>query len=519
MSEGLPNTETAYRELRPVFFKALGKLARQGFVVSPADTMDLIHDFFAEGWPEVEEHYAPDRGDYKRYAYRVFVNFVRPRIVSIQRLQNYHIREEEVERSLEELSDKEQARATRQDEASVRWAMADLPEMERTLLSEYINAGVSERQLAQAYSLSKYKVRGLLVDALGRVVVTIDRPQRMPEKDWKVALALWKDGRSVEEAARYLGMTKHQLRAANARNLKLLEDSLGNYQHPKGQEIGRQKMSTRSEPQVLSPEALFETAVKTPGDGELLRQLAERACEVIEALDRPGAVGIPPAELEELDQHWLAEVYAALGAGHGEEFEAEDEIFYAHREAEYEIGLAYKQALVPGLPPHLADLAGNWLSGLPRVGDDEAKDALNSPSGRGAHPLSERLAQYGVSPLVVFDSTEAVARLLDRFIRRGKIERSSPLVLTDEFVEPGGLLHPRLLIDEISRVADCREQTAGALYRWGIRAAGFRPLLFGGFEAEASDEGAVRLYHTGERVNNLFERWGRRQSRRSLVAG
>lgn len=518
MAEGLPSIESAYQELRPVFFKALGKLARQGLVVYPEDTPDLIHDFFAEVWPEVKKNYVPDKGDYRRYAYRVFVNFVRPRIVNIQRLQNYHLRQEGVEGLLEGPSDSEYGWATELDQALVRWAIADLPELERDLLSKYIHAGVSERQLARAYSLSKYKVRGLLVDALGRVLVAIDRPEGMPERDWKVALALWKDGRSVEEAAKYLGMTKHQLRAANARNLRLLEGSLANYHQPKGLENGRREMGEISEPEVLSAEALFEAVVKTPGDRELLRRLTERSGEVMEALDRRGAIDISAEEMEGLDPQWIAEVYEALGAGQ-EDLEPEEGLFYAHQEAEYQIGFAYKQALIPGLPPHLADLAGNWLSNLPRVSDEEARNALDSPSCRGAHPLSECLARYGVSPLVVLDSTEAVARLLDRFIRRGKIERSAPVVLTDESVEPGGLLRPSLLIDEICRVADCREQTAGALYHWGIRVAGFRPLLYGGFAAEANGEGAVTLYHTGERVNNLFQRWGLRRPQGSLVTG
>lgn len=76
-ADAIPNMETAYQELRPLLFRALGRQARQGFLVSPADGLDLIHDFFAEEWKKVERTYDPSRGNYKAYSYGAFVRFVR----------------------------------------------------------------------------------------------------------------------------------------------------------------------------------------------------------------------------------------------------------------------------------------------------------------------------------------------------------------------------------------------------------------------------------------------------------
>ena len=76
----VPTFEQAYSQLMPLFFGALGRLARQGFVVSPADGMDLIHDFFAEAWGGLVAHYDPNKGSFEGYAYVGFVQFSRPRI-------------------------------------------------------------------------------------------------------------------------------------------------------------------------------------------------------------------------------------------------------------------------------------------------------------------------------------------------------------------------------------------------------------------------------------------------------
>ena len=66
VGDALPNIDESYRELRPLFFLALGKLAKQGFVTSPADGLDLIHDFFADEWSNINRTYKPSRGNYRR---------------------------------------------------------------------------------------------------------------------------------------------------------------------------------------------------------------------------------------------------------------------------------------------------------------------------------------------------------------------------------------------------------------------------------------------------------------------
>src|SRR5882724_6541181 len=88
MERTIPELGQAYGHLTPIFFGALGRLARQGFVVSPADSMDLIHDFFVDAWPALNDHFDPNKGSFDGYAYGAFVRFARPRIIRLQRWQH-----------------------------------------------------------------------------------------------------------------------------------------------------------------------------------------------------------------------------------------------------------------------------------------------------------------------------------------------------------------------------------------------------------------------------------------------
>lgn len=501
----LPDIDRGYTELRPLFFGALGKLARQGFVTPPADGLDLIHDFFADEWPNLQRTYDPSRGNYKAYAYRAFVQFVRPRIVRMQRLQNYKLHPEEVDAALRDTSAPENLEASH-DYQLVRSKIAELPELQREILSTYVYSDkVSERVLARTYSLSRYRLRELLVEALGRVLVQLDRPDELSPGDWQVALALWRDARSIAETASYLEITQHQVRAANKRNFEFLTRVLSVY-HP---HKGVRRLAMAGLRPVLEPRILFKETILSPGNEDLLEMVRQRAEEIMASLDDPEQMDISEEELRELDPLWVARVYEAVSpeSVNAESAESSD-LFYAHADEEREIGVAYISSLIPGLPKHLADLPGKWLANLPPVDDGEMQDVLDSPSAIGAGPLARGLARYGVAPLTVLDATDAVARLLDRCLRTGRVSSEAPITLSHHGMNEGELLNAEDLADEISRVAECREPTARVLFDWSIEVAQIKPLLFNGFVAQSSGREAVRLFRT-EKQDNLHERWGR----------
>ena len=500
----LPDIGRGYRELRPLLFGALGKLARQGFVTPPADGLDLIHDFFADEWPKIERTYDPAKGNYHAYAYKAFVQFVRPRIVRMQRFQNYNLRPDQAETVLAE------AESTNldltHDHQLLRAKIAELPQLQREILATYVYSdNVSERSLARYYSLSRYRLRELLVEALGRVLVQLDRPAEIPHTDWQVALALWRDVRSIPKTAKYLGLTEHQVRTANKRNFEFLSKVLSIY-HPH-RIARRQEMETSDG--VLGPRALFKKAILSPNVENLLDLIRERAAEVLASLDEPGDMDISEDELKSLKPEWVATVYDTLARSIGpvELSEHGEDLFYAHADAEFEIGEAFKGSLIPGLPEHLADLAGHWLHRFVEpVEQHEMNSLLTTPAARGADPLSRDLAVYGVTPLTVLDATDAVARLLNRCIRSGRLEE--PIFLSHRGINDGQLLRAADLADEISRVAVCRPITAEVLLDWSIEVAQIKPLLFNTFTAEPSRGESVVLIQSGDKHNNLYQRWG-----------
>ena len=502
VGEALPDIDQSYRELRPLFFLALGRLAEQGFVTSPADGLDLIHDFFADEWAKLSRTYKPSRGNYRAYAYQSFVQFVRPRIVRIQRFQNYKLRPDEVESALSEPAETSPGPETSYDHQLVKARIDELPQLQREILTDYVYSDKSERTLAQAHSLTRHRLRELLVDSLGRVLVRLERPKGISLVDWQVALALWRDARSISQTARYLHLTEHQVRSANKRNFDFLTRVLSIY-HPHGT-VRRQEMA-RTEV-VVGPRELFKRTIFSPGNEELLNQLAQRAEEIMNSLDGPEAMDISEEEMRSLHPQWVARVYEALGTG-GEAEEPLDISTegYAHAREEYEIGEAYELSLIPGLPPHLADLP-RWLSNLPEVDRDEREDLLETPSARGAKRLSPDLARYGVTPLTVLDATNAVSRLLQRYLRTERL--TDPIILSHHGVNDGEVLNAEHLADEVSQVAVCREPTARVLLDWSIEVAHIKYLLFDTFIAETAGGESLKLTYTGKVQPDLHKRWG-----------
>ena len=88
----------AYQQYTPVLLRALGALARSGFVVPPSEALDLIHDFFVDGWPSVRTHYNRKKGPLPNYVYVSFVHYARPRIVKLNRLRSALIDPETLEK-------------------------------------------------------------------------------------------------------------------------------------------------------------------------------------------------------------------------------------------------------------------------------------------------------------------------------------------------------------------------------------------------------------------------------------
>ena len=226
-------TAEDYQGLQPVLFRALAHLTLQGFVAQPADAQDLIQDFFLEQWDNVRAGYDPGRGPLANYVFGAFERFARPRIIQSQswrcRLQDLEALgvalKEAPPVTAEEHRREAEARQARQ--AAVQRALGALPDGDRALLLEYLKSGPrSERMLARNHGLTRYRVRERLVESLGWVALAARAPPHLPEEDWQVACALWRDGRTPRATAAHLGLTADQVQQSRQRLFEALTAAL-----------------------------------------------------------------------------------------------------------------------------------------------------------------------------------------------------------------------------------------------------------------------------------------------------
>lgn len=504
-----PSLELAYPRLRTLFIAALGRLARSGFSVSPDDGMDLVHDFFAEAWAGLDKNFDSEKGSFEQYAYGAFVRFARPRIVRLKRWQNSLIGREELEsfpgESLIALEVKDQER--------VRRALDKIPEGEQQILRRYISGEHnSERALAKELGVSRYRLRAILIDALGRLAVSFDKPSEIAPQDWKVARALWRDCRTMQEASAVLEMTPQQVRFAYSRNVRFLADILKHYQPNKWSAERIKKMAERQQSnQALS---LLKTALQSRNDREVLKDLSNHAEEVLQALEVTDDPTIGQS-FDDLPPEWVADVYQTLfEAMASKDLESElvaSEAWEAHEGEDSAIGRAFREALLADLPDDLR--FPSQVRSLVEIGDAEQVRLGRAPDVVEGKPESEWWLKYGIRPVTVFYAQEAVSGLLNRYLRRGRLAEA-PIVLSDESpIIIGDGQNRRALSDllreEISCRAECSPEIAAALYSWLLQVGQRKSWLFAGFEATSGPGGTtLRLTCTAERFERVYQKWG-----------
>lgn len=507
MTNAVLNMETAYSELRPLFFGAFSRLARQGFAAAPTDTLDLIHDFFTEAWPGVTRNYDPGKGPFEKYVFVAFVHFVRPRIINANHVRSSSIAYDQIiEGSKEELRVEPNV-DSRIDVQRLNSAINHLSEFEHHLVKHYLSfESPSERALAKKFDLSRYKLRAALIGALGKIVVWLDRPSSVSTLDWNVALSIWRDKHSFAGAAKCHGLTIHQIKSSNLRMLQFLSQVLSDYHAWDLLNSRSTNMSTKR--MAKSAEALLTEALKSANNQELLEQVRLHADEILAGIARSDQFGPEDDELVDLDNEWLARCYNALT---NEKVSESEEEFYATADDEESVGKAYSQALMAIDRDDIRRLQG--FESLPAIDEAEAAELLETPAAQGAGSDAEPLARVGLTPLSVFYGTEAVSYLIERLIDQELIPRDNTILLKDGDLlvndEHHDVLSWTLLTDEVRRVAVCDRETAVELYRWLIQVAQYRPYIFAGFEAEPVAQGAaVRLSAIDNKFANLYQRWG-----------
>jgi hypothetical protein len=220
------NTPSAdeYAQFRPLLFRALALLSRQGYRADADVGIEIVHDFFIEAWPGLRERYDSKKGAFSTYVFAAFVRFARPKIVSMQKhdARLLHVDAAALDRFAAPLGDN--LRVIEQQQ--IRRAFRELSTEDQTLLMAWVEHGSSERRLARARDTSRHRLRNDLVAALARLAVRMRERVGASDGDWRVAKALWSEDRSVADTAAALDMTAAQVRLARQRVFEMFIASI-----------------------------------------------------------------------------------------------------------------------------------------------------------------------------------------------------------------------------------------------------------------------------------------------------
>lgn len=502
-------------------FGALARLARQGFVVPPQEGVDLIHDFFLEEWDGVLKRYDPTRGSLASYVYGAFIHFARRRILRLQRWAKCLANATQ----LAEVAAPEEAPGSAAFEPpsslaslipAFRRALAQLPPLEGQVLQNYLKSSREpERKLAQRFGLTRYRFREVLTDALGRLVAWLGEPGRLSSPDWLLAVALWREGRTVRQAAAHLRLSVPEVRKGRQRISRLLREGLGLSSGPLPKEsLGFPGFQIMETPTVSTDSLrLFQMALLSPGDRALLQQVAEQATTIIDQLRADDFAWDERIQMiAEENPEWVSEVYQAIGKDESlpsEDREMLDAMIHAGEEDQAEVERAFELASECTGPERL-----NLLTS--RV--------MRTPA---FHPL-------GLA-MMVFYAVEAVSQLISRILQAVEKPKAEPGPVLARFLrllaerhragedglfvfigcdaerahrEERAVVPNETLEEEIGRVVECPAEAAKALLSWLIAVASLRPGLFRGLEA-AEEDGLIGLKALGDDVRlTLAQRWG-----------
>jgi hypothetical protein len=168
--------------------------------------------------------------------------------------------------------------------------------------------------------------------------------------------------------------------------------------------------------------------------------------------------------------------------------------------------------LLGELPRELGDLRP-WLRGLPTVGKRELSFLHELPAVAAARELVAPLLEHGLTPITLFDATEAVFLLAELVWEEGLWPAGTPLVLGPAQAvgqEQARVVPHQLWAHEIEKMTDCSQRAALRLVDWLTPVAVVRPFLFPQTHSRWCD-GRVELTPATDesRGLTLTERWSK----------
>jgi hypothetical protein len=213
----------AYVHFRRFLFGPLAILSRQGFLLPPVESVDLIQSFFEDAWRDVTTSYDPRHSQFDEYVCKSFVHFARPRIVCMLRwrmvlttnlfsIGTFDDKFVSFDRSLNQ---------------EFRSSLLSLSLIERELLVHHlVFSSRREKRFAERHHLSLYHLREKLVETLGFLAKIIGQIDIFPNNERRVVLAMWKESRTKEETADVLALPTSDVEMAHKHILIFVRQNL-----------------------------------------------------------------------------------------------------------------------------------------------------------------------------------------------------------------------------------------------------------------------------------------------------
>jgi RNA polymerase sigma factor (sigma-70 family) len=539
VSEKKASQDVSFVDFERLLWLVLSRLAKSGYVTPPNDAQDLIHDFYVDEWENLKRRYDPTLGSFANYLFSAFYRFARRRIV---RLQSWHSRlvdTAELARRVDHTTEpreilerSEETKAIEERLSTIREALTALPTVQQAVLRDFLSSAredTSERSLARRHGISRYRLREILVEALGRVASEQAR-RGAPGSSVRAASALWQDGRTVRDTAKILGLSVGKVRLARQRYVGTLLEAIREMQHPI-----LEKRTTFVDTNAL---IALKKALLSPGDARLLASVSHDAEKILEALDDNDLEFSEP-ELKGLERHaeWVATVYREL-AGHEKmpkgEQEIADAIATLRKDEEREIASAFV-SLIETLPEEFRAW-DEWFGGVPLASKQYQVEFRQKVVVAETLPYSEWLVTHGMTPATFVEAARGVELLVDRLLRmaaepeqglpsHGEVRRflegarqreaAGGSAFADINLTPTGseeLTHVPLglLFAQVRGTPQCPMEAAEPLLRWMVGVARLKPFFFHGYEAEPLANEGIRLtQQPGQGDAELVLRWSR----------
>jgi len=488
----LPGTDADFARYEGVFWRVIASLARHGYAVPPSDARDLIHDFYLDAWNGLQDRFNPELGSFVAYIGGAFYRFARRRILKFETLAHRAVDFESAVAGLFAAGTPPDILERNEDLAFIHAALEKLLPNERQVFEDFLSEGkVSERDLAQRYALSRYALRELLINSMGKLLVSLQTPQPRSDAERTVADLLWRQGETPRSVANLLQMPIAEVQARRNQFVYSLLASV--------RQTDRLQVSEKTTMKTQEPLTLLRAALNSVGDSDKLKSVRQFSADIQAALDEEDLELDDRAwSILQDNPYWLAAVYESL-AGDDKVSDSTSDLSRAidklRQNEQHEIGEAFS-ALMSELPQRFRPSSSDSpFFAKAKIVDDVYQLELRTRSSvHAAGEAALGFVPYGLTPESIYDATRGLSLLFNR-IRQASSERSvpfaeakGPVVLQAKNGNAWFPVNPSLLVAEVAATPDLPSGTETPLTHWLVETLKLRPLLIEGYRALINDQ-------------------------------